>query len=63
MTYAVSDKTADAYASNIRMQNGSYSFDAVVRKTIIKDVQLNMGGTHNIENAIAAIAVATATGN
>jgi UDP-N-acetylmuramate--alanine ligase len=29
----------------------------VIRKRVIKDVQLNMGGLHNVENAIAAIAV------
>jgi UDP-N-acetylmuramate--alanine ligase len=58
MTYAANDKTADAYATNIRIQNGSYLFDAVIRTRVIKDVQLNMGGMHNIENAVAALAVA-----
>jgi UDP-N-acetylmuramate--alanine ligase len=58
MTYAAADKNADAFATRIRMVNGSYLFDAVIRKRIIKDVQLNMGGMHNIENAIAALAVA-----
>jgi UDP-N-acetylmuramate--alanine ligase len=58
MTYAANNKTADAYATDIRIQNGSYLFDAVIRTRVIKDVQLNMGGMHNIENAVAALAVA-----
>lgn len=58
MTYAATDKSADAYATNIHIKDGSYHFDAVVRRKILKDVQLNMGGMHNVENAIAAIAVA-----
>lgn len=57
MTYAADDKNADAHVVNLLMQNGSYLFDAVVRKRIIKGVQLNMGGLHNVENAIAAITV------
>jgi UDP-N-acetylmuramate--alanine ligase len=57
MVYAVNDKNADAHVVNTRMENGGYLFDAVIRKRVIKDVQLNMGGLHNVENAIAAIAV------
>lgn len=58
MTYAAGDKSADAHAANISMNDGSYHFDVVVRQKVLKDVQLNMGGMHNVENAIAAIAVA-----
>ena len=58
MTYASTDKTADAFASNIRIANGSYLFDVQVKEKLITDVELNMGGMHNVENAIAAIAVA-----
>ncbi len=57
MVYAATDKHADAHVINIRMENGSYLFDAVIRNRTIKDVRLNMGGLHNVENAIAAIAV------
>jgi UDP-N-acetylmuramate--alanine ligase len=39
------------------MENGSYLFDAVIRSRTIRDIRLNMGGLHNVENAIAAIAV------
>lgn len=57
MIYGATDKYADAHAINIRMENGSYLFDAVVRNRTLRDIRLNMGGLHNVENAIAAIAV------
>lgn len=58
MTYDLQDKKADAYAVNIKMKNGSYLFDIVINKETINDIELNMGGLHNIENSIAAIVVA-----
>lgn len=56
LTYSVENKSADAYADNLKMMNGSYEFDAVVKNRIIEKVNLNIGGMHNVENAIAAIA-------
>lgn len=63
LTYHLNDSNADVYASNIKMNNGSYHFDVMMKDTdatdwILKDVVLNMGGKHNIENVIAAITVA-----
>lgn len=58
MTYSASDNSADIHPENIRIVNGSYVFDVVIKHKTIKDVELNMGGMHNIENALAAIAVA-----
>ncbi len=63
LTYHLYDRNADVYAINIKMNNGSYQFDLVMNETgpaewILKDVVLNMGGEHNIENIIAAIIVA-----
>jgi UDP-N-acetylmuramate--alanine ligase len=58
LTYAVNDNNADIYAKNISIKQGSYFFDVSVKHRIIKDVELNMGGMHNIENVIAAVAVA-----
>ncbi|MCW3092662.1 MAG: UDP-N-acetylmuramate--L-alanine ligase [Ferruginibacter sp.] len=63
LTYHLYDKNADVYAANIKINNGSYSFDVVVNDMDIsvwtlKDVILNMGGEHNIENILAAITVA-----
>ena len=58
MTYSLDNDSADVFASNIRMSQGSYEFDVRVKKWRLKNVVLNMGGRHNIENAIVAIAVA-----
>ena len=56
--YSLDDNKADAAAENIKLNNGSYQFDIRIKGDKIKDVVLNMGGMHNIENAIAAITVA-----
>ena len=61
-TYSLNDTNADAYAKNIRIQNGSYWFDIVVKGWQLNDVLLNMGGMHNVENAVAAISIAHYTG-
>lgn len=57
MTYSLQNDAADAYASNITMKNGSYSFDLYYKDRLLEGLQLNMGGMHNVENAVAAIAV------
>jgi UDP-N-acetylmuramate--alanine ligase len=64
LTYHLDNSNADVYATNITMSNGSYHFDVVRAKegsagnSILKNVVLNMGGLHNIENVLAAIGVA-----
>ena len=62
ITYDVQNDKADVNAYNIRMNNGSYLFDVKVKGKGINDIELNMGGMHNIENATAAIAVAVHAG-
>jgi UDP-N-acetylmuramate--alanine ligase len=59
MTYSLQNESADAYAENIRMQNGSYEFDVVINDKKLEDITLHMGGMHNVENAVAAITVAS----
>ncbi len=58
LTYHLNNENADVYATNIKMNNGSYQFDVIAEDGQLNDVVLNMGGMHNIENMIAAIAVA-----
>ncbi len=63
ISYDVNNAAAGITATNIRMDNGSYLFDVVLKSGnqtawMLPDVLLNMGGLHNIENAIAAIMVA-----
>lgn len=59
LTYSVQNKNADAHAENVKMMNGSYEFDVVIKDKIIENVRLNIGGMHNAENAVAAITVAS----
>jgi UDP-N-acetylmuramate--alanine ligase len=59
LRYALDDKRADVYARNIRLENGSYEFDLDIAGEQIENLRLNMGGMHNIENAIAAITIAS----
>jgi UDP-N-acetylmuramate--alanine ligase len=58
-TYSLLNENADVYASNIRMMKGSYEFDVHIKEKKIENIMLHMGGMHNVENAVAAIAVAS----
>jgi UDP-N-acetylmuramate--alanine ligase len=57
--YSLQDEKAGAYATNIKMIKGSYEFDVVLKDNKLDNVKLNMGGMHNVENAVAAITVAS----
>ena len=59
LTYSVQNNNADAHAENIKMISGSYEFDVVVNEKRIEKVTLHVGGMHNVENAVAAITVAS----
>lgn len=56
-TYSFGNMMADICAVNVRPGNGGYMFDVQAKEWEIKDVALNVGGLHNVENAVAAIAV------
>ncbi len=65
ITYSLQNEAADVYAKNIIIHNGSYQYDVVVNleklgksKIMVENMILHMGGMHNVENTIAAIAVA-----
>lgn len=58
ITYHLNNVDATVHTKNLQVKNGAYLFDVVMNDWQLKDVQFNMGGLHNIENAIAAIAVA-----
>lgn len=61
-TYAYNEPKASFHTSNLKVVEGSYHFDLVHPKGIVKEVVLNMGGLHNVENATAAIAIALQLG-
>lgn len=58
LRYSLQNESADVFANNIRMQSGGYEFDVVAGDWTIEQVKLNMGGMHNVENAVVAIAIA-----
>ena len=57
-TYHLSNTAADIYATNLVIENGSYRFNAIGKGWAINNVRLNMGGMHNVENSLLAIAIA-----
>jgi UDP-N-acetylmuramate--alanine ligase len=70
ITYGFSPQ-ADVCGVNLRAENGGYSFDVIIRQRgasshsadrRIAGVHLPMPGRHNVQNALAAIAVAIEMG-
>jgi UDP-N-acetylmuramate--alanine ligase len=57
-TYSLQSDGATVYATGIRIHNGGYTFDLMGHGWILQQVRLNIGGMHNVENCIVAIAVA-----
>jgi UDP-N-acetylmuramate--alanine ligase len=62
VTYSLNGSGASIYAKDISVVNGAYCFTAVGPSWQIEDLLLNMGGLHNIENALVAISVAVHLG-
>jgi UDP-N-acetylmuramate--alanine ligase len=56
--YSLHDKDADVYCTNYRIEDGGYLFDINYYGIELKVFRITIGGFHNIENAIAAIAIA-----
>jgi len=56
--YSLQNDMADVYGDNITMRDGGYVFDVKSGKWELNDIRLNMGGMHNVENAVVAIAIA-----
>ncbi|HNQ32094.1 MAG TPA: Mur ligase family protein, partial [Candidatus Woesebacteria bacterium] len=62
LTYSLQNDSADAYAAHITQHKGSYLFDYFSASTVIQQIELNVGGMHNIENMVVAITVALQLG-
>lgn len=58
LSYSYNEPKAHYHTTNLKVVDGSYHFDLVYPGGIVKDVILNMGGLHNVENATAAMAIA-----
>ncbi|PZP49998.1 MAG: UDP-N-acetylmuramate--L-alanine ligase [Pseudopedobacter saltans] len=56
-TYSLSDVAADYHIRKLEVENGAYKYDVATPSGILSDVVIHLGGYHNIENSIAAIAI------
>jgi UDP-N-acetylmuramate--alanine ligase len=56
--YSLQNDMANIFGANITMRDGGYVFDVKSDKWELNDIRLNMGGMHNVENAVVAIAIA-----
>ena len=61
-TYSYNEPKASFHTLHLKVVEGAYHFDVVHPNGILKNVVLNMGGLHNVENATAAIAIALTLG-
>ena len=57
ITYSLQNDAAEVYGLNIMQKDGGYVFDVKGPDWQLEQVNLRIGGMHNVENAIAAIAV------
>jgi UDP-N-acetylmuramate--alanine ligase len=62
ITYSLQNNAADIHAENIIQKNGTYYFDVVAPDWKMEQAHLQIGGMHNVENAVAAISVAQMLG-
>lgn len=60
VTYGID--RGEVFASNIHLKDGEFHFDFNKGNTIYKNLKLALPGRHNIENAVAAISVASLLG-
>jgi UDP-N-acetylmuramate--alanine ligase len=58
LTYAVEDVAADIHATSLNIDNGSYAYGVKGKDWEMGGLRLNMGGMHNVENSLVAIAIA-----
>ncbi len=61
-SYSLQNDAAEVYAQNVQIKDGGYCFDVQGKDWRIDQVLLNIGGMHNVENCIAALAVAMQSG-
>ena len=61
ITYGIDDDS-DYSVKNIKIENAMYVFDVVTPKTVLKNIQFNLPGRHNLSNALVALAMAVEYG-
>ncbi len=61
-TYSLDSSDSDFYATNLSCRNGLYTFDIATPGSLIKSITLQYRGLTNVENAVAAAAIAYVAG-
>lgn len=61
-SYSVQNDAADVFAENIRIVDGGYEYDARFGKQVLSKLSLRIGGMHNVENSLVAMALALQLG-
>ncbi|MFZ9878068.1 MAG: UDP-N-acetylmuramate--L-alanine ligase, partial [Chitinophagaceae bacterium] len=61
-SYHLNDTTADCYATDLKVEKGSYYFSVHVCGKTLAGFELSMGGLHNVENTVAAVSIANMLG-
>ncbi|MDX5585916.1 MAG: UDP-N-acetylmuramate--L-alanine ligase [Aureibaculum sp.] len=61
ITYGI-EEGADYDAKNIVIKNGTYFFDVQTPSEIIKNIELNISGKHNVLNTVVALAMVNVYG-
>jgi len=61
ITYSFADSSAEYYVTNATLKKGSFTFD-ISGKDGEREMSLQIGGRHNVENALAAYCVARQLG-
>lgn len=56
------EENADYEAQNISIKNGTYFFDIKTPTEIVKNIELNLPGKHNVLNTVVALAMANIYG-
>ncbi|MEO6914316.1 MAG: UDP-N-acetylmuramate--L-alanine ligase [Chitinophagaceae bacterium] len=62
LTYSLLNDMADVYAGEVQIKEGTSHFNVHIQGETLYDMTLTMGGMHNVENALAAIAVSRHAG-
>jgi UDP-N-acetylmuramate--alanine ligase len=61
LTYSLQNDSADVFAQNIKIDEGGYVYD-VNGRIVLSNVELRIGGMHNVENSLVAMTVASELG-
>ena len=61
-TYSLKDTQAHIFTTRLQVKNGGYDFDIQLPDRKIENLELKVGGLHNVENMLAAIAAVAMMG-